>query len=65
MGGAVVIPVIMEIHTDLCPFQTQTGNCHDGTKCSEMMIYLARWNKKTNKQRQTAPFFLFTFDADT
>ena len=43
----------MEIHTDLRP---QTGHWHDGTKCSEKMIYLARWNKKTNKQRRTAPF---------
>ena len=37
-------------------FRPQTGHWHDGTKCSEMMIYLARWNKKTNKQRRTAPF---------
>ena len=38
---------------------------YDGTKCSEMMIYLGRWNKKTNKQNGRLLSFLFTFDPDT
>ena len=29
------------------------------------LIYLARWNTKTNQQRRTAPFLSFTFDPDT
>ena len=42
--------------TSYARFRPQTGHWPDGTKCSEMMIYLARRNKKTNKQRRTAPF---------
>ena len=52
-----MISVIMEIPTDFyARFRPQTGHWEDGTKCSEMMIYLARWNKKASKQRRTAPF---------
>ena len=51
--------------TSYTRFRPQTGHWHDGTKCSEMMIYLARWNKKTNKQNGRLLSFLFTFDPDT
>ena len=51
--------------TSYACFRPQTGHWHVGTKCSEMMIYLARWNKKTNKQNGRLLSFLLTFDPDT
>ena len=50
--GAVVIPVIMEIHTDT-DFRHDTDTTEPN---APRLIYLARWNTKTNKQRPTAPF---------
>ena len=44
--------------TSYARFRPQTGHWHDGTKCSEMMIYLARWNKKS-KQTKTDGSFPF------
>ena len=38
-------------------FRPQTGHWHDETTCSEMMIYLARWNK--NQQAKTDGSFPF------
>ena len=63
MGGpeAVVIPVIMEIHTDT-DFRHDTDTTEPN---APRLICLARWNTKTNKQRRMAPnSFLFTFDLD-
>ena len=61
MGGAVVIPVIMEI-------LTVSDSRHD-TDTTEpnapRLIYLGRWNtKQTNKDGQLFSF-LFTFDPGT
>ena len=59
MGGAVVIPVIMQIHTDfLYPFQTPDRTL---TRRNQMLRdddiqYLARWNKKNKQTKRTAPF---------
>ena len=58
MGGAVVIPVIMEI-------LTVSDSRHD-TDTTEpnapRVIYLARWNtKQTNEQRRAALFLSIHF----
>ena len=58
MGGAVVIPVIMEI-------LTVSDSRHD-TDTTEpnapRLIYLARWNtKQTNKQTRAALFLSIHF----
>ena len=57
MGGAVVIPVIMEIHTDfLCPFQTPDRTL---TRRNQMLRdddIFSKVEQKTNKERRTAPF---------
>ena len=56
MGGAVVIPVIMQIHTDfLCPFQTPDRTL---TRQNQMLrdddiFSKGGTNKQTNKQRRT------------
>ena len=43
--------------TSYARFRTQTGHWQNGTKCSKMMIYLARWNKKqTNKDGRLLSF---------
>ena len=60
MGGAVVIPVIMEILTDFLA-RSVSDSRHD-TDTTEpnapRLIYLARWNtKQTNKDRQLFPFY--------
>ena len=52
MGGAVVILVIMEIHTDT-DFRHDTDTTEPN---APRLIYLVRWNTKINKQRRTAPF---------
>ena len=43
--------------TSYASFRPQTGHWHDGTKWSEMMIYLARWNKKQTKTDGSFPFY--------
>ena len=58
MEGAVVIPVIMEIHTDFrCPFQTPDRTL---TRRIQMLrdddIFSKVEQKKQTKQRRTAPF---------
>ena len=67
MGGAVVIPVIMEIHTDfLCPFQTPDRTL---TRRNQMLrdddIFSKVEQKKSNKQNGRLLSFLLTFDPDT
>ena len=66
MGGAVVIPVIMEIHPDfLCPFQTPDRTL---TRRNQMLrdddIFSKVEQKKTNKDGRPLSF-LFTFDLNT
>ena len=66
MGGAVVIPVIMEIHTDfLCPFQTPDRTL---TRRNQMLRdddIFSKVEQKNKQTKRTAPFLLFTFDPDT
>ena len=67
MGGAVVIPVIMQIHTDfLCPFQTPDRTL---TRRNQMLrdddIFSKVEQKKSNKQNGRLLSFLLTFDPDT
>ena len=68
MGGAVVIPVIMEIHTDfLCPFQTPDRTL---TRRNQMLRDDDIFSKMEQKKKQTnkdgRPLsFLFTFDLNT
>ena len=67
MGGAVVIPVIMEILTDfLARPVSDSRHDTDTTKPNApRLIYLARWNtKQTNTEGQLFSF-LFTFDPNT
>ena len=58
MGGAVVIPVIMEILTDFLarPVSDSRHDTDTTEPNAPRLIYLAKWNTKTNKQRRTAPF---------
>ena len=59
MERPVVIPVVMEIHTDfLGLFQTpeRTLTRHTTEPNAPLLIYFARKNKKTNEQKRTAPF---------
>ena len=65
MGGAVVIPVIMEIHTDfLCPFQTPDRTL---TRRNQMLRDDDIFSKVEQKKKQNGRLlsFLFTFDPDT
>ena len=68
MGGAVVISVNMQVHTDfLYPFQTPDRTL---TRQNQMLRDDDIFNKKggTKKQANTdgsRVSFLFTFDADT
>ena len=64
MGGAVVIPVIMEILTDfLARPVSDSRHDTDTTKPNApRLIYLARWNtKQTNKQTRAALFLSIHF----
>ena len=63
--GAVVIPVIMEIHTDfLCPFQTPDRTL---TRRNQMLRDDDIFSKVEQKKKQNGRLlsFLFTFDPDT
>ena len=66
MGGAVVIPVIMQIHTDfLYPFQTPDRTL---TRRNQMLRdddIFSKVEQKTNKQNGRLLSFLLTFDPDT
>ena len=64
MGGAVVIPVIMEIHTDfLCPFQTPDRTL---TRRNQMLRDDDIFSKVEQKNKDGRLLsFLFTFDPDT
>ena len=62
MGGAVVIPVIMQIHTDfLYPFQTpdRTLTRRNHMLRDDDIFSKVEQKKKTDKQRRTAPEFPF------
>ena len=50
--------------TSYARLRPQTGHWHDETTCSEMMIYLARWNKKQTNKDGRFLSFLFTFGPD-
>ena len=62
MGGAVVIPLIVEILTDFLA-RSVSDSRHDTDKAepnAPRLIYLARWDtKQTNKQTKTDGSFPF------
>ena len=67
MGGAVVIPVIMQIHTDfLCPFRTPDRTL---TRRNQVLrdddIFSKVGQKKQRNKDGRFLSFLFTFDPDT
>ena len=67
MGGAVVIPVIMEILTDLLarPVSDSRHDTDTAEPNSPRLIYFARWDtKQTNKDGRLFSS-LFTLDPDT
>ena len=67
MRGAVVIPVIMQIHTDfLCPFRTpdRTLTRRNQVLRDDDIFSKVGQKKQTNKDGQFLSF-LFTFDPDT
>ena len=66
MGGAVVIPVIMEILTDFLarPVSDSRHDTDTTEPNAPRLIYLAGWNTKTPIDGRLLSF-LFTFDPDT